>query len=99
MDFIGRVGKIPALQLTPAGRRLEHMLQSAKDWNYVPVGSMLFVTKDFEVIANEDLTAQKLDVAAEFVDDFVKRDFSSFGDAHTLRPGHGYNSGICGSGS
>jgi hypothetical protein len=96
LDFIGRVSKIPALLLTAAGRRLQHMLESAKDWNYVPVGNMLFVTQDFKVIANEDLTAQSLDVAAEFVENFVKQNFSSFGDAHTLRPGNGYNNGICG---
>ncbi len=95
LDFIGRISSIPGLVFTEAGRRLQHMLQSAKDWNYVPVGNMLFVTKDFNVIANEDLTVQKLDVAAEFIEDFIKKNFSSFGDAHSLLPGKGYHSGIC----
>jgi len=96
LDFIGRVTKIPALFVTEAGRRLLHMLQSAKDWNYVAVGNMLFVTSGFKVIPDEDLTAQKLDVVAEFVEDFLQKNFASFGDAHSLLPGKGYNSGICG---
>jgi triacylglycerol lipase len=96
LDFIGRISGIPGLVFTEAGRRLQRMLQSAKEWNYVPVGNLLFVTKDFNVIANEDLISQKLDVAAEFVEDFIKKNFSSFGDAHSLLPGKGYNRGICG---
>jgi len=71
------------------------MLQSAEDWNYVPVGTMLFITSTFQVIANESVTQQTLDVVAEFVEDLVQRDFSSFARAHTLLPGDGYNSGVC----
>jgi len=96
LDFIGRVTNIPALFVTSAGRRLLHMLQSAKDWNYAPVGNMLFVTSDFKVVADENLVSQRLDVVAEFVEDFLHQNFSSFGDDHTLLPGKGYNSGVCG---
>jgi len=56
---------------------------------------MLFVTSDFTVIPNEDPNAQRLDVALELVQDLASRNFSSFGDAHSLLPGKGYNSGIC----
>ena len=98
LDFIGRMTHNPLLSLTPEGQRLSHMLQSAQDWNYVPVGNMLFITSNFMVISNEDPTAQKLDVVAEFVADLLTKNFSSFGDAHSLLPGKGYNSGICGIG-
>jgi len=96
LDFIGRVTHNPFLSFTPEGRKLIQILQSAQDWNYVPVGNMLFITSDFKVIPNEDPTAQKLDVALEFVQDLASRNFSSFGEAHSLLPSKGYNSGICG---
>jgi triacylglycerol lipase len=96
LDFIGRMLSNPALFVTEAGRRLNHMLKSAEDWNYVPVGTMLFVTSSFQVIADQSVTLQTLDVIAEVVDDFLKKNFSSFGDAHSLLPGKGYNSGVCG---
>jgi|SRR5271165_6434132 len=96
MDFIGRVSALPGLTFTASGRKLSQLLERAKDWNYVPVGSMQFVTKDFKLISGESLLAQELDMAEEFIEDFAKRNFSSFGDAHSLRPGYGYNSGICG---
>jgi len=96
LDFIHALLNKPELFFTPTGQRLLHMLKSAEDWNYVPVGTMLFVTKTFQVIANEDVALQTADVALEFVEDLVKRDFSSFGDAHSLLPGKGYNCGVCG---
>jgi hypothetical protein len=83
--------------LTPTGRKLARMLDSAKDWNYVPVGkTMLFITSTFQVISNESVDQQTLDVVGEFVTDILQRDFSSFGNAHSLLPGKGYNSGVCG---
>ncbi len=96
LDFIGRVTHNPLISFTPEGRKLSQLLQRAQNWNYVPVGNMLFITSDFKVIPNEDPTAQKFDVAVEFVQDLVKKNFSSFADAHSLLPGKGYNSGICG---
>jgi hypothetical protein len=72
------------------------MLESAKDWNYVSVGTMLFITNTFQVISNESVNQQTLDVVAEFVEDLVQHNFSSFGRAHSLLPGNGYNSGVCG---
>ena len=100
LDFIQRLAghpEFPLMEITPAGRRLAHLLQSAKDWNYVPVGTMLFITSTFQVISNESVTQQTLDVVAEFVEDFLKQNFSSFGQAHSLLPKLGYNSGVCGS--
>jgi len=96
IEFITPLLSNPVLLMTAAGRRLSHMLTSAQDWNYVPVGTMLFVTSTFQVIANESVASQTLDVVKEFADDFLKQNFSSFGDAHSLLPGRGYNSGICG---
>ena len=96
LDFIGSLANKPELLLTATGQRLQHMLKSAEDWNYVPVGTMLFVTKTFQVIANEDVALQTADVILEFMEDLMTRDFSSFGDAHSLLPGKGYNSGVCG---
>jgi Lipase (class 3) len=96
LDFVQGILSHPEILITDAGRRLSHLLNSAKDWNYVPVGTMLFITSTFQVISNESLAQQTLDVVAEFVEDLVKHDFSSFGDAHTLLPGYGYNSGVCG---
>jgi len=88
---------LEVLELTPVGRRLAHMLDSAKDWNYVPVGkTMLFITSTFQVIDNESVAQQTLDVVEEFVADLVQRNFSSFVKAHSLLPGNGYNSGVCG---
>jgi len=79
----------------PKGK-LRHMLQSAEDWNYVPVGNMLFITEDFQVIDDEDVTAQQLAVVTEFVIDLtVRKDFVSFVDAHVLDTNNGYYRGIC----
>lgn len=95
LEFAARLLDNPFLVRSAAGKRLSLKLKSAQDWNYVPVGTMQFVTSDFRVISDETLTAQKLDVANEFVEDLLKKNFSSFGEAHTLLPGRGYNSGIC----
>ena len=95
IDFIRLLLNNPVLFISNAGRRLSHMLKSAEDWDYVPVGSMLFVTSTFQVIADENVTMQTLDVVKEFMGDFLKGDFSSFGDAHSPLPGKGYNSGVC----
>jgi hypothetical protein len=99
LDFSQRLAShagLKVIELTPVGRRLAHMLDSAKDWNYVPVGKMLFVTSTFQVIDNESVAQQTLDVVEEFVEDLVQRNFSSFAKAHSLLRGDGYNSGVCG---
>ena len=75
LDFIGRVTHNPMTSFTPEGRKLSQLLQRAQDWNYVPVGNMLFITSDFKVIPNEDPTAQKFDVAAELVEDLMQERF------------------------
>src|SRR5208283_5650747 len=54
LDFISNMTGNPLLSTTEAGSRLPHLLQSAQQWHYVPIGSMLFVTSDFRVIGNED---------------------------------------------
>ena len=99
LDLIQRLAGHPELkvmELTPAGRKLATLLEKAKDWNYVPVGTMLFVTSTFQVISDESVDQQTLDVVTEFVKDILLRNFSSFGHAHSLLPGEGYNSGVCG---
>jgi hypothetical protein len=40
--------------------------------------------------------AQIWDVVKEFGEDLWAEDFSSFANAHSLLPGNGYNSGVCG---
>jgi hypothetical protein len=97
LDFIQRLGgHLPKVLMTERQRRLSRMLESAKDWNYVPVGTMLFITRTFQVISNESVDQQTLDVVTEFVADLLQQNFSSFGRAHSLLPGNGYNSGVCG---
>lgn len=95
IDFIEPMVSHPEILITDAGRRLAHLLKSAEDWSYVPVGTMLFITSTFQVISNEDVNQQTLDVVAEFVEDLLQRNFSSFARAHSLLPGDGYNSGVC----
>jgi hypothetical protein len=95
VDFMEPLVSHPEILITDAGQRLAHLLRSAEDWNYVPVGTMLFITSAFQVISNEDVNQQTLDVVAEFVEDVLQRDFSSFARAHSLLPGYGYNSGVC----
>jgi len=99
LDFIQGVINHPGfglIRLTDVGNRLAHMLDSARDWNYVPVGTMLFITSNFQVIDNESVAEQTLDVVEEFIEDIVRRNFSSFAKAHSLLPGNGYNTGVCG---
>ena len=96
IDFIEPLSRHPEILITHTGRRLVHLLESAKDWNYVPVGTMLFITSTFQVISNESVAHQTLNIVAEFVEDSLQRNFSSFARAHSLLPGNGYNSGVCG---
>ena len=95
IDFMEPMLSHPEILITEAGQRLAHLLKSAEDWNYVAVGTMLFITSTFQVISNEDVRQQTLDVVAEFVKDLFVRNFSSFALAHSLLPGYGYNSGVC----
>jgi Lipase (class 3) len=105
LDFIQKLAAHPALramELTTRGRRLAHLLETAKDWNYVPVGTMLFITSTHQVISDESVDQQTLDIVTEFAEDLLQDNFSSFGRAHSLLPdsvlpGTGYNAGVCGS--
>jgi hypothetical protein len=88
---------VAILRLIPVvGGRLATLFQSAESWNYLPVGAMQFITSAFQVISNESVEAQAWEVAKEFGEDAWAENFSSFGAAHSLLPGHGYNSGVCG---
>jgi hypothetical protein len=88
---------VAIVQLIPyVGKRLAALFQSAEAWNYMPVGTMQFITSAFQVISNESVEAQTWDVAKEFGEDAWTENFSSFGVAHSLLPRDGYNSGICG---
>ena len=96
IEFIEPMLNNPLLMASDPKGKLRHMLQSAEDWNYVPVGNMLFITEDFQVIDDEDVTAQQLAVVTEFVIDLtVRKDFVSFVDAHVLDTNNGYYRGIC----
>lgn len=95
-EFINLV--VAVLDLIPiVGKKLAALFQSAENWNYVPVGSELFITESFQVISNESDAAQVWDVTKEFGEDAWHENFSSFGVAHSLAPGNGYNSGVCAS--
>jgi len=48
----------------------------------------------FQVIADESVNQQTLDVVAEFVEDLLQQNLSSFARAHLLLPGGGCNSGV-----
>ncbi|HYL74155.1 MAG TPA: lipase family protein [Bryobacteraceae bacterium] len=80
------------LSLIPkAGKDLVDLFHRADGWNYVPVGSELFIEMDkHTIISNEQLGAQIWDVVKEFGEDTWERDFSSFVAAHTISPGGGY---------
>ncbi|MGB8772113.1 MAG: lipase family protein [Candidatus Korobacteraceae bacterium] len=94
-EFIDLV--VAVVNLIPyVGAKLAALFKSAENWNYVPVGTMQFITSSFQVISNETVEAQIWDVVEEFGEDLWSEDFSSFGDAHSLLPGKGYNSGVCG---
>jgi len=73
------------------GKDLADLFKSAEGWDYVPVGSELFIEADkHTIIANESVEAQTWDVAKELGEDFWDSDFSSFAAAHTISPGGGY---------
>jgi hypothetical protein len=93
-EFINLV--VDVVQLIPyVGKKLAALFLSAENWNYVPVGTMQFITSSFEVISNETVEAQIWDVTKEFGEDLWDEDFASFAVAHSLAPGNGYNSGVC----
>lgn len=97
IDFIEPMLRCPGLSLTEAGRTFAHLLESAREWTYVPVGKMLFITRSFTVIENEDVKQQTLDVVVEFAEDILQLNFCSVLRAHTLLPGNGFQNGVCGS--
>jgi hypothetical protein len=77
-------------------RRLHDLLLRARDWNYVPVGEKLFITRHGTVTPGEPDMLQHLAVVAEVTDDLISGNFSSFARAHSLAPGGGYHLGVCG---
>lgn len=76
------------------GRDLAKLFKEAENWNYVPVGSQQFITSSFEIVAGYPVELQTLDVFGELGYDVYYNNYSSFGDAHTLCPGYGYNSAL-----
>jgi hypothetical protein len=92
-SFISLV--VAVLKLIPdIGARLAALFEEAENWNYVSVGSQEFITSSFQVQANYPVVLQTLDVVKEFGIDLYNEDFSSFGVAHSLAPGNGYNKGL-----
>ena len=94
-EFIDLVVAVVSL-IPDVGAKLAALFKSAENWNYVPVGTMQFITSSFQVISNETVEAQIWDVVKEFGEDLWSEDFSSFANAHSLLPANGYNSGVCG---
>ncbi len=90
VPFIGAVAA--ALALFPEiGKDLAALFKSAEDWNYVPVGSELFIESDrHTIISNESEASQTWDVVVEIGEDFRRLDFSSFVAAHVLDKEDGY---------
>jgi len=83
---VGVLGLVP-----DAGKDLANLFESAEGWNYVPVGSQLFIEADkHTIISNESVMAQTWDVVREFGEDLADGDFSSFAAAHSISPGGGY---------
>ena len=73
------------------GQKLSALFKRAEGWDYVPVGSQLFIEADkHTIISNEPLASQIWDVVKEFGEDIWDRNFSSFAAAHTVTPGGGY---------
>ena len=83
---------VAILAMVPnVGSDLANLFKSARGWNYVPVGSELFIEADkHTIISNESIMAQTWSVVKEFGEDLVDVDFSSFAAAHTISPGGGY---------
>jgi len=83
---------VAVLALVPeVGKDLANLFKSAKGWNYVPVGSELFIEANkHTIISNESVASQTWDVVKEFGEDLADGDFSSFVAAHTISPGGGY---------
>lgn len=81
---------------TAAARRLRDLLHAAREWNYVPVGEKLFISRRGTLTAGEPDLLQQAAVMAELMEDVVTGDFSSFARAHSLAPGGGYSRGVCG---
>lgn len=80
------LGRVPDV-----GPDLAKLFESAEGWNYVPVGSQLFIESNQQtIISNESIDAQVWDVVKECGEDLLHVDFSSFGAAHTIHPGYGY---------
>ncbi len=77
-------------------RRLHDLLLRARDWNYVPVGEKLFITRHGTVTPGEPEMLQEIAIVAEVTEDLFSGNFSSFARAHSLAPGGGYNLGVCG---
>lgn len=79
-----------------AARRLRDLLHAAREWNYVPVGEKLFITRRGTVTPGEPEMLQQVAVLTEVMEDIVSGDFSSFARAHSIAPGGGYSRGVCG---
>jgi len=73
------------------GKDLADLFKSAEGWDYVPVGTGLFIEEDqHTIISNEPIESQVWDVVKEFGEDLWDEDFSSFAAAHKIAPSGGY---------
>jgi pimeloyl-ACP methyl ester carboxylesterase len=89
-SFIAPV--VSAAKLIPdIGPKIAAVFNKAQDWNYVAVGSELFIESDqHTIIDNESAASQVAAVVKEFGEDLLRRNFSSFVNAHVLDTGDGY---------
>jgi pimeloyl-ACP methyl ester carboxylesterase len=88
--FIDLVVALLAL-IPDVGQDLANLFKSAENWNYVAVGSELFIEADKQTITpDEPIESQVWDVVKEFGEDIWDENFSSFAAAHTISPGGGY---------
>lgn len=83
---------VAVLSLIPdVGKDLAKLFKSAEGWDYVPVGSELFIEADKRtIVSNESIEAQTWDIVKEVGEDIWDLDFSTFAAAHTISPQGGY---------
>lgn len=76
------------------GPELAKLINEAAGWDYMPVGSKLFIDYDYSIVTNESDYDQVGDFIWYLASNIENWD-SALGNAHTLSCGYGYMSGTC----
>jgi pimeloyl-ACP methyl ester carboxylesterase len=92
-DFLNAFDLLP--NFIPGAADVKNRVKQAQDRGYEPVGNLLFITSDRQVISNEPLFKQVWDVVTEIGDDIWHHNFDSFVNAHSHDCGQGYMTGAC----